>query len=291
MRKQFHKLVFFAATLTTFGVSATSAAVASLIDFTVALDNNHDAGLFYTTGSGATEQFTVGLEVSISAVDEEPTLLGPIAAFCAEIEETIFADQNLTFSTAYLRNLAAGTAGQPGTASAGMPSNGIGSTAAAQLSYLFDQHYISSLLTDWTMTDANPTLHAFQLAIWEVTHDSDLNLSSNTGSFFLNAQTGGTNPTRRQNAVSLAQAYLDDIAASAIGATYTSNRFDILALVSDSGNGDEGFQDIVLAFEKDSPEGETFLSTATVPEPSSSALCFALIAGSIAGLRRRATRG
>lgn len=290
MRTQFHKVVFFAATFIAFGVSAASAAVASLIDFTVALDTNHDDGLNYTINSGATEQFTVGFEVSISAIDGEPTPLGPIAAFCAEIEETIFVDQNLTFSTAYLRNLAQGTAGQSGTASAGMPPNGIGSTAAARLSYLFDEHYISSVLTDWTMTDASPTLHAFQLAVWEVTHDSDLDLSNTAGSFYLNAQTGGTNPTRRQNAVSLAQGYLDDISSSVIGAAYESTRFDILALVSDSGNGDEGFQDLVLAFEKDSPEGETFLTTANVPEPSASTLCLALIAGGLAGLRRRATR-
>ena len=166
-----------------------------------------------------------------------------------------------------------------------MPSGGIGSLAASRLSYLFDEHYISSTLTDWTMNDTTPSLHAFQLALWEITHDSDLDLSNTGGFTYLDSQTGGTNPTRRQNAVALAQTYLDEVEANIADDSYESQKFDLFSLVSDSGNGSGGWQDVVLAFDKNSPQAETF-AEAVVPEPSDGAFFLGLTASLIVSLRR-----
>ena len=157
------------------------------------------------------------------------------------------------------------------------------------LAYLFDQYYISSTLSDWTMTNANPSLHAFQLAVWEITHDFDMSLTDPNGSHFLETQNGGTNRTRRRNAVTLAQSYLDDVASTIFDSTYVSQKFDILSLVSADGNASNGagFQDIVLAFDKQTPDAKTFSETAVVPEPATSVLLLGLAAGVIAITRRK----
>jgi hypothetical protein len=269
---------------------ALVAGTGSLIDFSISINTTHDGGLNYTDYTAGensdTERFVIGFEMVITGIDGEPVSIGPLATFCSEIEEPVSAGTPYSFNAAPLSSLAAGTAGLSGTGSSGMPSGGIGSFAASRLSYLFDQHYISSTLTDWTMTDANPTLHAFQLAVWEITHESDFSLNLASGTHFLGAQTG----TRRQNAVTLAQTWLSDVEATIFDSTYVSQNFDILSLVSSTGNSDPdkaGFQDIVLAFDKTSPEATTFQEFATVPEPSHYALLIGMVAAVISTLRRR----
>jgi hypothetical protein len=284
-------LLALAATLAAHGLSGSTG---SLIDFTIAINSGHDGGLSYTNYTAGqnpdTDRYVIGFELTISAIDGEPVSIGPLATFCSEIEEPISAGTQYSFNAAPLSSLAAGTAGQSGTGSVGIPAGGIGSFRAARLAYLFDQHYISSALTDWTMTDANPTLHAFQLAVWEITHDTDLNLSDTNGIHYLSTQTGGSNPTRRQNAVTLAQSWLDDVAVNVFDSTYVSQNFDILSLVSSTGNPEadkDGFQDIVLAFDKSSPEATTFEELATVPEPAHYVLLLGLLAGTLPVASRR----
>ncbi len=254
----------------------------SLIDFSISINTAHDGGLGYTNftagEAGSASRYVIGFELTITGIDGEPVTLGPLATFCSEIQEPISASTPYSFHAAPLSQLAAGTASVAGTASSGMPAGGIGTLAASQLAYLFDQHYISSTLSDWTMNDTTPSLHAFQLAVWEITHDTDLNLLNTGGVHYLAPQTDGTNPTRRQNAVTLAQSYLDEVAANIVDNTYVSQKFDILSLVSSSGNGSGGWQDIVLAFDKASPEAEIFNDVAVVPEASAASLLLGLAA-------------
>ena len=261
----------------------------SLVNFTIDIDTGHDGGLGYTdfaaADAGSETRFVIGFELTVTEIDGQAVSPGPLAAFCSELQESISASTPYPFEAAPISQLAAGTASATGTASSGMPSGGIGSLAASRLSYLFDEHYISSTLTDWTMNDTTPSLHAFQLALWEITHDSDLDLSNTGGSTYLDSQTGGTNPTRRQNAVALAQTYLDEVEANIADDSYESQKFDLFSLVSDSGNGSGGWQDVVLAFDKNSPQAETF-AEAVVPEPSDGAFFLGLTASLIVSLRR-----
>ncbi|TVP78456.1 MAG: hypothetical protein EA353_08290 [Puniceicoccaceae bacterium] len=249
--------------------NAVNAAVS--VDFTLALNNNHDSGLSYTSlkqaGDGTSDAFVVGFQIEITGINGEAVDIAPVAAFCAELAEPIAAT-SYTFKLGSLRTLSAGTAGQPETASSNIPSGGIGALRAARLAYLFDEFYISDVLTVWEMTDANPSLHAFQLAVWEITHDDGLSLFDTNSEIWLPEQTGGSLPTRRENARQLAQQYLDSVAqaeaSGIITSGYQSDKFDFYALTSTTGNDENGagFQDVILAVDKN----------IAIPEPGAAAL-------------------
>lgn len=235
------------------------------VDFALSVNTSHDAGLSYNSlnqaGAGLEdpEAFIIGFEVDISAVGGEAVDIDPVAAFCAELTEPI-STTSYTFNLNTLPRLAVGTASQAGTASSNIPAGGIGSMRAARLAYLFDQYYTSDVLTAWTMTDAAPTLHAFQLAVWEITHDTGLDLFDTSSEIHLPVQTGLSNPTRRENGRQLAQQYLDAVDSaetnSIIDSSYQSVNFDFYALTSATGNGvdgNAGFQDVILAVDKATP--------------------------------------
>lgn len=268
-------------------VSSVASAIVG-VDFTLSLDSNVDSGLTYNdltkAGAGVDSSFVVGFQLEITAVDGQAVNIGPIAAFCAEIAEPVSVS-SFNYDLSDIAQLSAGTAGQAGTASSNIPTGGIGDLRAARLAYLFDNFYISDSLSAWTMTDTDPTLHAFQLAVWEITHDDDLSLSS--GSIALGTQTGGTNVTRRTNASNLATSYLNTVAAASIDSSYTSSQFAFWSLtnVTGDGSGSGGYQDLILALELETPQEEQF--TEVIPEPSAYSLLVGLVGCSLIGLRRR----
>jgi hypothetical protein len=279
MKLKAGKWLFIASLVPLFSVGLRGAVV---VDFSLSLETSVDGGLNYTdftkAGAGTSDSFVIGFQVEITSVDGNAVNIGPIATFCSEIEESISAE-SYSFDLEDLSGLAAGRAGDTSTASSNIPSGGIGDLRAAQLAYLFDQYYISDEIGAWTMTDAEPNLHAFQLAVWEISHDDGLDLTS--GEVFLGTQTGGSNPTRRANAVTLATTWLDNVDAAGITASYESSKFEFWSLVSTEGNTDGfGFQDIVLALEKDSTEETEF--SGNIPEPRMSALLAGIFVLSIA---------
>ncbi len=264
---------------------------APLVNFTVSLNTSHDAGATYTNfvagGSGSQSRFTIGFQLTLHNIDGTPVNVGPIAAFCSEIAEPISA-QNYTFAAAPLKEIASGQAGISASASAAIPVGGIGDLRAARVAYLFDQFYISDQLTAWTVTTAQPSTQAFQLALWELTHDSDLSLSNTSGAVYLGSQ--GTS-TLRNNGVSLAQSYLDTVNTANIDGTYVSTKFKIWALVDANGAGSTGWQDVIVAVPLGS-SAETMLTpllpVAPIPEPGT--VAFILLALGLFLLGRKGSK-
>jgi hypothetical protein len=246
-----------------------------LIDFDLTLNLDVDQGLTYTNftqaeDTDATSNFVIGFEIEITAVDGITQSLAPVAAFCSEIAESISLG-SYSFTLSPLSSLAGSTAGNSRTASSSIPSGGIGDLRAARLAYLFDQFYISDVLTEWTQTEENPTIHAFQLAVWEITHDDGLDISS--GEIALGVQTSGSDTTTRENAIILATSWVNAVAAANITSDYESSTFSFWSLT------DDGSQYVILALEKNSTTETEF--TEIVPEQSEYALFLGLGALSV----------
>lgn len=90
---------------------------------------------------------------------------GSYIGFCGEIQQPIwtapFTHTNRPLGT--LNNFSAGIG-----ASSGIADGGIGTEKAKLINILFDRHYAGRLVTDWN----KKTMVAFQLALWEFTHES-----------------------------------------------------------------------------------------------------------------------
>lgn len=254
------------------------------VNFTLGLNTGIDGGSTYTNlnhaGAGPASSFVIGFTVDINAVNGTPITLDPIASFCVELQESI-GTSTYNFSGSALYTASAGRAGEAGTASSNIPVGGIGQLRAARIRFLFDNFYQSSNLGSWTQSTVSPNIHAFQLALWEASHDSDLSLTDNTGSIYL---TGTQGDALRDNAVALAQNWLDTINTAGVTESYSSTTYDVWALTSTSGNGTGGFQDVMLPLRKGSPAHSTLVPYLPVPEPSAATLA---LLGTLAILRRR----
>jgi hypothetical protein len=257
-------------------VSGTATADA-LVNFTLSLNTAKDPGQtynnFHEAGAGIKDTFAIGFQIAINGVNGTNVNSSPVAAFCSELQESISVS-TYTFKAQNLSTLAAGQAGKAGTASSAIPVGGIGHQRAAYVNYLFDCYYTSEALSGWTITTAQPTTQAFQLALWELTHDSDLSITKTTGQVYIGAQTAGTTTqiTQRNNAIALAQSMIDTVRNANISSTYMSTNFSIWALVNE---GSPGYQDVVLATKKTAAIDkvlEPLLPTPALPEPTTQAL-------------------
>jgi len=251
----------------------------SPVNFTLTLDQRVDPGASYTgfseAGKGVHDVYAIGFQVAINSVNGTNVNLSPIAAFCCELQQDISVS-TYTFLSQHLYKLSADLAGVAGTASTGIPVGGIGAQRAAYVSYLFDRYYISEALTGWTYTLANPSTHAFQLALWEMTHDSDMDLRNTSGYIYVGTQSDAL----RNNAIDLATSMLQDVRNANISSSYVSTNFDICALTAPQ------YQDIILATKKGSLTTETLEPLITLPEPATGSL-MALFAGVGFWIRRR----
>lgn len=251
-----------------------------VVNFTLSLNTAKDPGATYdnvhAADAGTADSFVIGFQVAVNSVDGESLNLSPLAAFCAEMEEPI-STGTYNFYAKNLSALSAGQAGIPGTASSGIPTGGIGHQRAAYVNYLFDEYYMSEALSEWTFSNKKPTTHAFQLALWELTHDDDFSLSGLSGDLFVGKQTDGTRTEKklRNNAVSLAQSMLNTVSQANVADDYISTKFSLWALVNTDGQGTTGYQDIVLATRKKSSSHEVLaplLPMPALPEPTTHAL-------------------
>ncbi len=267
--------------------AAASLHAAPLVNFTLSLDTGVDPGSQYTNffagGSGSASRFAIGFQLTLHTVDGAPVNIGPIAAFCSEIAEPI-GTQSYTFQAAHLAEIAAGQAGFSASASAGIPVGGIGALRAARVAYLFDKYYISDKLTAWNYSNTNPTTHAFQLALWELTHDTDMNLSNTSGFLYLGNQGGNA---LREAGVNIAQNMLNDVNGANLDESYASSKFKIWALVDTNGAGTTGWQDVVVAVPLGSVEEQRLSPLMPAPEPTTATLFFLSAGAFLLGHRVR----
>ncbi len=265
MRSPLLSLLGFTAAL--FG-PLTGAQAYSTVNFTLSLDPNDSGTTFnnYHKGDhGNVDVYAIGFNTEVNFIDGNAATTGKIASFCTELEEGVSV-LTYDYESRVLAEVSAGRAGQVGTASIGIPTGGIGDLRAARVRYLFDQHYQSDVLGLWTNTETSPLSQAFQIALWEVTHDGDLSLALTAGTNYIGTQT----TTRSANAVTIAQGWLDGISTANPATSYTSTTWDVWTLISSTGNTATGygFQDILWATAKTDPRQATFATMSTVPEPS-----------------------
>ena len=230
----------------TLALALISSATAQTVTFDLALDNTFKINIEDVHAGEAPVQ-SRDLQAYLIDIEMVNGVSDPFSsiAFSVEFEEYAVEGSNTSYSIVPLENVSSGHSGEAGTASSGIPSGGIGADRAGQVRYLFDNYYQGSSLGDWSRSNApdNPNIPdhaqggggapdtlAFQLAVWEIAHDSDLDLDPTDGDFWID-RTGNTG-TRRTGALSLAQTWLDEIAAMGIGASYLSGVWEVHALQS-----------------------------------------------------------
>lgn len=248
-------------------------------DFTLTLDQSTNPlanySNYHKAGAGTGNQVTGGFQIDVTSISNTPiTFSNSFAAFCIEIQEPIGLS-SYTHTIVPVEEVSGGRAGEAGTASSNIPVGGIGALRAARVRALFDSFYVSPTLSDWSHTVQEPKSQAFQLALWEVSHDDDLSLSQTSGSIYIGAQSRNT----QRNGVALAQTYLDSI--SKVTASYTSTVYDVWSL--ENIGVPEGNQDVIFATAIGSGDSDTIYSL--IPEPSTSLL--AILGGAFALLPRR----
>jgi hypothetical protein len=222
----------------------------------------------------------VGFTVDVAGIGGNPISASPMAAFCIELSESV-GESSYTYDSSYLYQASAGRAGEAGTSSLAISPGGIGQLRAARVRYLFDNFYQSSNLASWTENSTSSNVHAFQLALWELSHDNDFSLSNTSGSLYIGSQTTAGNYTQRNNSIALAQSWLTNVNAAGIDESYQSTTYDVFALTSVTGNTDgRGFQDLVFA----APRGSEFSTLLPIPEPSSALLA---LSSTLLLIRRR----
>lgn len=223
---------------------------------------------FQAAGAGMATQ-------SVALFDNQVTHIDGVAAgsefdhsfagFCTELAEPI-SQGSYTMELVELKSIARGQAGVAGTASSNIPEDGIGELRAARIRYLFDTHYTSSEKTDWTISASN----AFQLAVWELGHDSDLSLSTGVISV------GSQSDTAMAADLNLAQDWLGEVLAANVTMDYESQRVYVWGLENTAG----GAQDLLLGILKEESSAKTLdnVVPVSIPEVSASAmLMFALM--------------
>lgn len=193
--------------------------------------------------------------------------------FCIEMGESVSSNESYTFTTIPLAQAAGGSApGGPGLDAAwgtNIPSGGIGTARAARVSWLFDNYYQGTSPTAWTYGTDSTTKNAFafQLALWELSHDDDFTLGLPTDGLGLSG-TVSASSDKNNWTFNAAVTMINAANAANIPSTYTSTEWEIVTLAN---VGEPGTQDLVTA-------------VAAIPEPTSLAL---LGLGGLALLRRR----
>lgn len=260
------------------------AASGAAVTFTLSLNPADDGAMYenyHKADAGTDDVFVIGFQIDFTAVDGEPTgFPDPFTTFCTELEESI-GTQTYTFEAIDLKEISRGRAGESGTASSNIPQGGIGAARAARVRYFFDEHYTSTDMEDWTVTRRRPETQAFQLVVWELTHDDDLDISDTDGAIYLGSQS----ERMQRNGVSLAQEWLDEIAAAGIALDYASQVWDVWALED---VGTPGAQDVLFATPIGSEDSATLDAIWTIPEPGTT-LSLSLAALLLIPSRRRAT--
>ena len=238
-------------------VMAAIGGYGDVINFSLSSSPAIDSGSTYygfnEAGRGVKDTFCIGVQALINSFDGTNVMVSPTAAFCAELQQDVYLS-TYNYTLEPLSALSSGTAGTAGTASSGIPVGGIGSQRAAYVNYLFDRYYTSESLSKWTTSN----VQAFQLAVWELTHDTDFNLRNKSGNIWIQVQ----GDTFKDSAIALADSMLFDVKTAGVSSGYTSTNFNIMALTNPNN------QDIIFAYERGSATGKTLEGVGMIPEPA-----------------------
>ncbi|AQQ71232.1 hypothetical protein SMSP2_01598 [Limihaloglobus sulfuriphilus] len=257
-------------------LAVTSIATASFTlnsNDTVMTSNGYEGisnSIYASWGSNSNLQLRIGyLKLTIftkngqdlTLADEDPVF----AAVCSEMDENgvwTASSEDMT------------VIGVSGACEAVYGTDGIGADRADQIHYLYNQYSAGSLLSDWknggshTVGDDNSISDgvyyaAFQLATWELTHDSDFDLENTAGDFYLNSWNQSGNDSD-------IVAYAKEIVAD-VKENYSINGENHPNL--------HALQEVTLSADRQ----DVFV---VVPEP---ATAFVFLAGSIIAAARRRT--
>ena len=216
----------------------------AVVNWVIPPDNAVNMSNFYEPGSASPNgSFTIYAPGNLTIQNQN---LSDYAAFCSDITKTLWIDQNYyDYRVVPLEYLAKENAGNIGTPGEQIPDGGIGPVRAGMLRYLVDKHFASTNSTDagWS---ANNHGTAFQIAIWEITHDQYK--SSPIDFTVKNATTDGvyfdygSNSTTNKAILDSAELWVKDIQNKSWDWTaYTPTVWHAVAINSPSS------QDLVLA--------------------------------------------
>ena len=208
-------------------------------------DYNGDGTPTLASGNGSVAMAAIGIDVS--QIDGSPVSEFHIA-FCMELEQPV--SNNTTYTYQF----------EDDPANFRSFKGGLSNVQVGQLNYLFDNYYVGPVLGDWGSTNGIRNEYIFQLSLWEITHDTDMALFDNTGSFYF---------TGSAAAVLEAQSVLDTLTNSGTDfSTYQSTSWDIQGLTH--------------------PTNQDLMFAEAIPEPASAMLL--MIAGLVFLTIRRPRR-
>lgn len=255
---------------------------APFVNFTLSL-SNYDTGNSFTNlhagAAGNVTELVVGFQLNITSVNGGAGFASPLAAFCTEQAESVSTNTAYRYDLVSLEKVASGQAGNANTASYLIPVGGIGLLRAARIRYLFDTYYQSSSMSAWTGGAAS--FEAFQLAVWEITHDTNLDIKTVSTNGVYVASQGNT---VRDGIINLAQSLLYNVATANVTENYHSTKVDVWGLAN------LGKQDVLLGIPITMTAEDTEIRNLVplhAPEPTALAL---LGFGNVWLLRRRRTR-
>ncbi|QYY37336.1 thioester domain-containing protein [Ruficoccus sp. ZRK36] len=130
--------------------------------------------------------------INIAFKDTSGTSSANVVAFCMELSQGLNIGQSYNYTATTLT------------------AAGLSDAQARLVSILYDQYYAGPTTQDWNSVNTG----AFQLALWELTHDTDGSLWSDEGDFYI--QSEGSN----KQVSKIANEYLTDIYELASDANY-----------------------------------------------------------------------
>ncbi len=200
--------------------------------------------------------------------------------FCIELGQSLSTNTSYSYENGNSLSRAARGSGTKSGSTVGTnrganvqtgASGGIGDLHSARIRYLFDTFLQSTTASSWT--DPTIRIPAFQLAVWELSHDIDFSLANNTSlstDFYVTSTTGTAAVYDR--AATLVAA----VKAANVTASYVSTKWEVVLLENSSyatGAANGTVQDLVYA-----------KAIAVIPEPTTVAL---LLVGAMAIASRR----
>jgi hypothetical protein len=210
--------------------------------------SNFGTGIYNFTGSNQLNPAT------------PPDFVGNLRLFCIELSETV--PSGVATYTLVLPEFGSSSSAVP--LGSNIAPAGIGASRALNLQLLYGNVFgaignYATTLTGWSADQKS----AFQLAVWELSHDDDYNLASGSGLGFWVTSAPGTSQ-------SIAQGWVN-------------------AVGLDRSNNDLSGQVTLLALHNDTLQDQLIphAAGALIPEPSAVAALLGLGVLGVAGIRRR----